>query len=272
MKALTPEEIKQIQTELLLELASFCDQNGITYFLGYGTLLGAVRHKGYIPWDDDIDVWMTRPEYDKFLKLYKEKNQNPRFALVCPCEKVSRYTFLKMVDTRTVKIEKGVDYSNGYLGNDIDIWPLNGEPQSDNTYKKWCKKLRFTYLCFFGAISKWRYGGFKRRAKMFILKLYAGSKEKWLKRSNRLHKLYPYDTSEYVGSIISLYNIRNERFRREWFEESVLLDFEGYKLKAPKRYHEILTQKYGDYMQLPPEKQQISRHENNVFWKEDSAT
>ena len=269
MKALTPEESKQLQTELLLELASFCDRNGITYFLGYGTLLGAVRHKGYIPWDDDIDVWMPRPDYEKFCAFYKEQNQNPRFAIVCPEEKIARHTFLKMVDTRTLKIEDGVDYSNGTLGADIDIWKLDGAPSNEKEYVKWCKRLRFAYLCFFGAVSKRGFGGFWRRTKLFLLKLYAGKKEKWLKRSDKLHALYPYETCKYTSSAISLYNMKNERFLKEWFDETVSLPFEGYELKAPKHYHEILTQKYGDYMRLPPEAQRVSRHENNVFWKED---
>ena len=73
-KYINVEELKHIQLDMLSDIAEFCEQNHIKYFLAYGTLIGAIRHKGYIPWDDDIDICMPRPDYDKFLRLYNKKN------------------------------------------------------------------------------------------------------------------------------------------------------------------------------------------------------
>ena len=74
MKELTIEEHKKLALDILIDVADFCEKNGIRYFLAYGTLIGAIRHKGYIPWDDDIDIMIPRPDYDKFLKLYSDKS------------------------------------------------------------------------------------------------------------------------------------------------------------------------------------------------------
>ena len=269
MISISFEENRKIQTEILLEFASFCKKNNLTYYLAYGTLLGAVRHKGFIPWDDDIDVWMPRGDYKKFIDLYRKSKENSHYKLSIPGEKISKHSFLKMYDSNTVKIEDGVYYKNDYLGIDIDIWPLDGQPEDEQYYFKWYKKLKFQYLLFFASISSLKYGNLKRKLKVLLLKIIAGNRRKILDKTEKMHTTFPFNECKKIGCIISYFNVKKDRYLKSWFDKTILLDFEGHKLCAPAEYDKILTQRYGDYMQLPPEHQRVTHHKNNVFWKEN---
>ena len=113
MKQITDiRELRQLQLAIIDDIHQFCEQNGIRYSLAGGTLIGAFRHQGYIPWDDDIDIYLMRSDYERFLKEYKDKNG--RFQLLCP-EQTEHYfyTFAKVIDTETVMIE---DETEGYYG------------------------------------------------------------------------------------------------------------------------------------------------------------
>lgn len=268
MKPMTLDENRQVQLGILSAFADFCEKNELRYFLAYGTLLGAVRHKGYIPWDDDIDVHMPREDYEKFIYLFKKENKNDQFVITTPQDSHARHSFVKMSDTRTAKIEKGVEYSGHYLGIDIDVWPLDGQPEDYKTFEKRYKKLKLLYFMFFARITKLGYGSLKRRVKVLALRMVSGSKKSIINKTEKIHRDYPYATSPYVGTQISFRNPLCDRYPKEWFREQVLLDFEGYKFKAPVDYDKILTQRYGDYMQLPPLEEQVTHHSNNVFWKE----
>ena len=268
MKPMTFEETRQVELEILTDVVNFCDKNGIHYYLAYGTLIGAVRHKGFIPWDDDIDIWMPRKDYNKFQKTYNKENPSGRYRVVTPYDKVSRYTFLKVIDTKTIKIESNVNYSNGNLGVDIDIFPLDGQPTNQDKYLKWYNMLQkhyklFPYHILNAPIS------LKRKIIYQFLKLISGGRNRILKKTAALHSLYSYDSSEYVGSVESCYNYDNDRYKKDWFSGSATVDFENKKFKIPNGYDEILTQLYGDYMQLPPEEKQVTHHLNKTYWNEE---
>ena len=145
-KSVPVEEQKKIALDILLDIAEFCDEHGLRYFLAYGTLIGAVRHMGYIPWDDDIDIQMPREDYNKLVEIYNEQKKNERYELIDPYSKKSRHTFVNVVDTRTVKLEPNVEYKFGYFGIDIDIFPLDGMPSDDVKYNEWHKALQKIYV------------------------------------------------------------------------------------------------------------------------------
>lgn len=266
MKEMSFEEVKKTELDILIDIADFCDKNEVTYFLAYGTLIGAVRHNGFIPWDDDIDIWMPRKDYDKFINTYK--GNNDRYRVISPYEKISRHSMAKVIDTKSAKIEDGIDYRNGYLGVDVDVFPLDGEPDDDDEFLKWYKRLykcyqNYNYFIVSSKSSK------RNFVFSFFFKLLKMKKANVLSKAIKLHELYPYEKSQFVGSIECVSNCPKNRFSKEWFSESITANFEDRKFKIPIGYDKILTQMYGDYMKLPPKDKQVTHHANNNFWLED---
>ena len=264
MKIMSVEEVKQTELGILTDIADFCDKNRIVYFLAYGTLIGAVRHQGFIPWDDDVDIWMPRRDYNKFIETYK----SDKYKAVSPYDKMARHSMLKVIDTRTAKIEPCVDYKDGYLGVDVDVFPLDGEPDTDEEFEKWYKKLYRLYknYHYLSVDPKSSRGCFVYYC---FYKLFGSKKITVLKKADGLHKEYPYEKSEYVGAVETIFNFPQNRFKKEWFSESIEMDFENKRFKVPIGYDKILTQMYGDYMKLPPKEKQITHHSNNNYRLEE---
>ena len=258
----------------MIIIASFCDDNNLRYFLAYGTLIGAVRHKGFIPWDDDIDIHMPKPDYNKFIELYNRNKKIKYYSAVIPSEARAKHSYVKVIDERTVKIEQGVKYKNNFLGIDIDIFPLDG--QSDNMdefciqYNK-VQKLYKRYRRHFIDINY--YNKNKNIVSKTILKIKSkilttfDSKKDISLKWDSIYSEYKYDESKYVGSIASIYNTIEDRYLKKWFDDSVKIEFEGEFFTAPKGYDDVLKTIYGDYMKLPPVEQQITHHSNVNYWK-----
>lgn len=263
-------EIKKHELDILIDVSDFCDKHGLRYYMAYGTLIGAVRHKGFIPWDDDIDIVMPRDDYEKFLKLYNiEGNNKNIYKLINPYDKISKHTFAKVTDLTTIKVEDGIFYDEGeMLGIDIDVFPMDGQPDDDKEFLKYYNKKYKQYKRFSYLVNNYQKRSLKGKiiyAIPYIINKLAG-KKRILHKINRCN-VYNYDSSKYVGATASLFNSKSNRFKKECFDDFIQLDFEGYKLKAPCGYHEVLTQMYGDYMKLPPEEQQVTHHSNKAYKK-----
>ncbi len=267
MREIAFEENKKYQIEILKDVAKFCDENNLTYFLAYGTLIGAVRHKGFIPWDDDIDLQMPRPDYDRFLQTYKSEH----FKVINPYDKQAKHSMAKVIDTRTVKLEKAVKYEKGEeLGIDIDIFPLDGQPDDYGMFLKYFKKKQKIYKLFYFTICDFKQFSLKAKIAYFIPSLIAKmvGKNHLLDKAKQINAEYPYENCDYIGSTSTLYDDINSRTPKKWYQDFVMLDFEGEKYKAPSGYHDILTTTYGDYMQLPPEEKRITHHSYKTFLKD----
>ena len=266
MKELTIDEAKKIELEILLFFDKFCKENNKQYFLAGGTLIGAVRHKGFIPWDDDIDTFMTREDYTWMIENFNKMNSNGRYKLISPYSQEAKHSFVKIIDTQTIKCEKNIAYKNDCLGVDIDIFPLDGQPHSEKEYSKWYKKLRTIYMlhnyCLVDTAGK-----IKRIIAVPVIRLLTGGRINLLKRAEKLHKKYPYESAKYVGSIESAFNPPEDRYKKEWFEKSIAAEFEGYQFQIPIGYEEVLRQRFGDYMELPPPEQQKTHHSNKMYLK-----
>lgn len=272
MNKLSLAEMKKIEFDILKNVAEFCEKNNIKYYLTYGTLLGAIRHQGFIPWDDDIDIAMPRPDYIKFNQLYPVKNKCNYYVLSSIITNSKHlYTFAKVFDIRTDKIEEGLNYDEDSMrGIDIDIFPLDGVPEDVQkclAFKKTQKKL---FRCFL--YSRMPFQKSKSIVKTFLKYsilgiLHAFGTSRFNKLINKRAMKYSFDTSEYIGSNINFFMKNKEHFKKSGFMKSIKVIFEGQEFNAPSDYDKYLTGLYGDYMQLPPKEEQTTHHIYKVWWK-----
>ncbi len=268
MRKVTDNELKSIELSILIEIDCFCKEHGLRYFLSSGSLLGAIRHKGFIPWDDDADVMMPRPDFDKFMNLY----QSEKYILNYPGKPGYYQSIGKLAHTGTVLIQK-LPLADEPIGVHVDILPLDGEPDDESEYKKHVyalkllhrrtlhlRRLRFLPITFEyikSCFQKWR--EFRKTMFMSMSCVY--------KRIDKKAHQYDYNSSNYVGYItMSRYGIK-QRHRKQIFDDYILVQFEGYDFPAPVGYDEYLRNLFGDYMQLPPEDKRVSAHAWTAYWK-----
>ena len=250
MKELTLEECKQISLEILIDIADYCDKHGITYFLAVGTLLGAIRHQGFSPWDDDIDIMMPRPDYIRLLKEYDGK-----YRILKP--EAGLLYYAKAYDPTTVKYEADTDYrKNKAIGVDIDIFPLDGivndQEVIDKLYKKECfleMLLRLSNQPIF--LRKNPLKAINRIVPRII-----GSRN-IVKMIEKNAMTYDYDTSDYVIRMRWSPNGFTGALPKSVFEKSTAM-FEGHEFCIPTGYDEFLTAFFGDYMRIPDEDERVT--------------
>lgn len=269
MKELSLEEVKEIQLSILEYIDRVCEENRIPYYLCGGTLIGAVRHKGYIPWDDDIDIMLLRPDYMKLLSVLEANdtykclsmyNQNDYF-----------YPFAKVVDSRTELIEKNSDYKIQNYGVYVDIFPVDSLPNDNEKrhahYQRILKARQLYYL----SLSKKTpaVGNLLKYPPKFCLWVYSRIKgwKFWLNKIEELANIYSDGDSEYVGCVVAGYG-EKETYHRSLYKE-IKAPFEGYSFSIPQGYDEYLTCLYGDYMKIPPADKQVTRHDFTAYLRKE---
>lgn len=254
-------EVRKIEVEILDTFVSFCEKNDLKYFLAYGTLLGAVRHKGFIPWDDDIDVTMPRPDYQKFLELWPKEG---RYELLeCNLTPGYIYPFAKVCDGNTGIEESGVEVSCD-MGIYIDVFPLDGLPGQPEENKKVLNRFMTLEKCRMYSMMPCQslykdQGGSKFTRKMLWRLLRMIGPCRFSKYMERLAPKYGYSSQQYGGLLCTRYCER-EIYPLRVLDETTKVEFEGKWYTAPADYDLLLTLLYGDYMQLPPKEDQVLKH------------
>lgn len=268
-KQISLEEQKLIQVKILEYIDAFCKENNIDYSLAYGTLLGAVRHKGYIPWDDDIDIMMTRKNYDKFRSLYKSE----KYPLSDLKNDLSHPVPMgKVYDSRTYFIYKG--YIKRKYGLFVDIFPLDNVPEDHDTRLLWAKKIkRFI-----------DYNSQKNNSLIYIIKnpspiknIVKGCLVKIFISKKYIHKKLEQLYNKYnnietgfksVPAVMVMTKGNLDRvFPDRLFYEYTTMEFEGYYFQIIKDYDRYLTIFYGNYMELPPVEQRVGKHGIVAYYK-----
>ena len=261
MKKLSTDEIKKIALDILIDVDRFCIENNITYFLACGTLLGAIKYKGFIPWDDDIDIMMPRPDYERFLKLYK----SDKYKVLSPSE--GMYFYGKVYDTNTEVIENGNDYKKySPIGIDIDVFPLDGIVNDEKIIKRKVKKSAFLETLLRLSNQPIFYRKNKLKAINRIIPRIIGSKN-IVKLIEINAKEYKYVDSDYVIRYKDTPNGNSCAIEKDVFK-IIRKEFEGYMFNVPEGYNIWLSKFYRkDYLTYVPDVNQRRTHNRLTYFK-----
>lgn len=265
MKKLNQEEIKTIQLKMLSYIDKLCQKNNIKYTLIGGSLIGAIRHKGMIPWDDDIDIGLV---YDEYIKLIKVLRENDEYILL-DHERNKKYYFplAKLVDKSTKLIEKDFEPIDEY-GVYVDIFCYRTVPSGKKAKKYFNKQKKYNFML----------GGIKKVNKeknlfKYIIKIFRYcfvhiiGKEYYFNKIDKLHSKYENIKSDNLLSEWNVYSFDNEIKNVDMFKEYIRVPFENIEVSILKNYDEFLRTSYGDYMKLPPEDKRVT-HGLTVFLKD----
>ncbi len=265
------EDIKKIELHLLLKFHDVCCSNGFTYSLCGGSLLGAVRHKGFIPWDDDVDVLMPQPDFNAFIR-YCSSNYVPFGFLHHSTNKKMYDGFGKVYDDSTIIIDETTDYQGMGLGIHIDICPIVGLA---DTYENAIKMYRKTSIQREMLVAKnWNhYVRSKTRAWYYEpirFTLFAMSRiisgDMLIESIDSTYSNIEYETAKFGGCVYGSYR-EKEIMSMDAFREYMLLPFEDKEFYCIKNFDIYLRKIYGDYMKLPPESKRVPHHYFRAYYK-----
>lgn len=263
------KKYKEVLFKTLKAFAKYCEKNHLQYFGSGGTVLGAVRHQGLIPWDDDIDVYMPRKDYEILLSL-KNEIKGSGYE-ICSIEDKDYYLpFAKFCDANTTIWE--LKEHPFIFGVYIDIFPLD-ENDGDlekaiemrDEYGHLIDNYTFSIKRFSIGRIKWLWKeGMKKTALLFLTKFITcrclGNKEKIKKQIKVYEENIKQIKGDYLLYYYCTYGVIKELYKKEWFDGYVELPYENFMIRVCKGYKEYLTQLFGDYMTPPPPEKRLSRH------------
>lgn len=266
MKEIKDNELKETMLGIMDCIHNCCVKNNINYTLGYGTLLGAVRHDGFIPWDDDIDILMFRKDYELFKKNFNCQENLP-YKLVD--REIDRDYFMlapKVIDTRTTMVD-GIENSEK-LGVWVDIFVIDYLSDEEKaSHKLLNKSILCNLLIRSHYMSKTSNRSHLKTLVFNIMRLF----EKIINRDGVLNyiekKFSNIDYKKYCTVIVQNYPLRNDVWESKWFDKYELHDFEEKKYYIVSEYDNLLRKNYNDYWILPKEDEQVTHHSAKMYWK-----
>lgn len=272
MEKLTINDIHEVEYNVLSKFAEICEENNLCYVLAYGTLLGAVRHEGFIPWDDDIDVWMPRNDYEKFLVICKnqQKSLKPYKVINFHEESDVPYTITRFsnMDYKLI-YDKGKQFDSGIF---VDIYPMDKLGSTAENAMKFYKKTYIYKVLVDFSLARKRPKRSSLTKTIVTLFLYPYAKMigsvKMMQKLEKTSKMrMDIIEDQYYGCpMLPGYGIEKELYQKRFLYNRIKLKFEKGYFWVPENYEELLTHIYGDYMSLPPvEERDIKRHGYDAY-------
>lgn len=272
-QALSLKEIQKNSLGCLKFFDKFCREHNLRYSLAYGTLIGAIRHKGFIPWDDDIDVMMLRKDYNRLVESFLSHNNHERYRFINHINCKNYYYSIARLEDRKTKIVYHDNRDDGTKGCFIDIYPI------DNIYDNMRGRLFTNWLAHkrWGWINNCKKYLYKKRKNKYIYncftkKLIFTLADSWMvflsiksKFVCDLWNMFGVIPVKYQYNHDNYYDINNYKLERRWFDEYINIAFEDGEFMSIAAYDEFLRAIYGDYLTLPPEEKRIAHHEYDAY-------
>ncbi len=281
MKEMTLDEVRAAELQILIFIDKFCREHKLAYSLAYGTLIGAIRHKGFIPWDDDIDIIMMRDDYEKFGRLIKEelKENDSKYQYLSLDN--NYFNWIKICDSKTVVFEDE-DFKIDDYGVWVDVFPVDSTPDLNDKegiqYRKYYNTIK--------RFAQWRavsYSHIKKiplaQAPLFVISKFLLTIfpiNYWGRKLDRLAQKYnKLEPSTRLCGNMFFYNHKptvsmDDSIFKEYIDTEFEFDKSQRLFMIIKRYDEFLRNIYGDYMAYPPAEQRIPKHGFKAYWKEVS--
>ena len=263
MEEINLRELHLKSLEMGKYFVSFCEENNLLCYLCGGGAIGSLRHSGFIPWDDDLDFFMPREDYEKLALLWNKKANTKKYSLVKANENlVDHNLFITIRDNDTTAIkpyQKGLEISHGVA---LDIIPLDGCP-SGNFQRKFQLMWGLIYSLFCAQVLPKKHGGLKKKVSKILLSIFKSKKIRykiWKIAEKKMTK-YKIKDSDYITELCSGPYYMKKKYKKEWFIDKIYIDFEDIKMPIPIGYDGYLKTAFGDYMTLPPKEKQLPHHD-----------
>lgn len=270
MQELTIDEIHQATLGILNQVISICDLLGINYYLAFGSLIGAIRHKGFIPWDDDLDIIMLRPDYDRF-KTYCLKNENKMMPYKLLCRENTNqypYNIIRLNDMRYKAVYENIQsYESGVF---VDVYPYDDVAElSKNEIKKLDKKRQYLMMMILLSVDDHyepsKHGKWYRSVVKYLFRSFAKLKGSsyYLNKMENIKRIYSISGGKYIS--LMTWDTNTVLCEKQWFSNYIITDFENIEVKIPIGYDQFLKLYYGNYMTLPDMKDRVPSHGYRLY-------
>ena len=263
---ITDDELRNLQIGVLNAIDTFCKERGITYSLACGTLLGAIRHKGYIPWDDDIDIYLLRDNYNRLMMEFPNVYDNYFKLISLERNDLWDRPYAKAFDDRTIVEENAVNSVK--IGVNIDIYPIDDVPNDEQKWFSYNRKRRLFQRLYASKTIKLGGRSVLKDLILLILKFFLifVSRRQFAEFLSSYAQKYNEKNYEYVFENVQGM-LQKNRFKKCLFLSVVDAPFNGHSFSIFRDYDDYLRNAYGDYMQLPPENKRVTHHDFDAFWK-----
>lgn len=256
-------ELQIAELDSLNFFDDFCRSHGLTYYMCGGCLIGSIRNKGFVPWDDDVDVLMPRPDYEQFIRLYKEENPSERFILLDGTkEQTYGNIFAVLMDTNHTLVkeyQKDMDMPHGIP---LDIFPIDGLAS-----RKGARLVQYAwtmiYSLFRSGIVPKNQGGLLSFGSKVLLGVFRGKSIRykiWKFAEKRMSR-YSFETSDNVAELCAGFYFMKKVYPRKIYDGVTEVEFEGRKYLSMKNFDDYLKIPFGNYMELPPEEERVAHHD-----------